>query len=70
MPLPVTPDLMRATTNHHGRFAKEKRPKCLIHLSLSGVRELLRTLLWWSRGELNPRPQAIARQIYMLSALI
>ena len=25
---------------------------------------------WWSRGELNPRPQAITGQIYMLSALI
>ena len=27
-------------------------------------------LEWWSRGELNPRPQAILRQIYMLSSLI
>ncbi len=25
---------------------------------------------WWSRGELNPRPQAITGQIYMLSRLI
>jgi hypothetical protein len=25
---------------------------------------------WWSRGELNPRPQAITGQFYMRSALI
>jgi len=25
------------------------------------------TFSWWSRGESNPRPQAIAGQIYMLS---
>ena len=25
---------------------------------------------WWSRGELNPRPQAITGQIYMLSRLV
>ena len=25
---------------------------------------------WWSRRESNPRPQAILRQIYMLSCLI
>jgi hypothetical protein len=28
------------------------------------------TVWWWSRRELNPRPQAILRQIYMLSSLI
>ncbi len=27
-------------------------------------------LYWWSRGELNPRPQAITGQFYMLSRLI
>jgi hypothetical protein len=27
-------------------------------------------LRWWSRGESNPRPQAIVGQIYMLSWLI
>jgi len=27
-------------------------------------------LNWWSRGELNPRPQAITGQFYMLSRLI
>ncbi len=26
--------------------------------------------LWWSRGESNPRPQAITGQFYMLSCLI
>jgi hypothetical protein len=25
---------------------------------------------WWSRGESNPRPQAITGQFYMRSALI
>jgi hypothetical protein len=28
------------------------------------------SLEWWSRGELNPRPQAITGQFYMRSALI
>jgi hypothetical protein len=27
-------------------------------------------LSWWSRGESNPRPQAITGQFYMRSALI
>ncbi len=26
--------------------------------------------IWWSRGESNPRPQAIIGQFYMLSWLI
>jgi hypothetical protein len=26
--------------------------------------------LWWSWGDLNPRPQAIFEQIYMFSGLI
>jgi len=26
-------------------------------------------LMWWRRGELNPRPQALQLEIYMLSAL-
>ena len=26
--------------------------------------------VWWSRGESNPRPQAITGQFYMLSCLI
>ena len=26
--------------------------------------------VWWSRGELNPRPQAINEKIYMFSCLI
>ncbi len=38
----------------------EKSPNC----------EQLGLSIWWSRGELNPRPQAIAGQIYMLSAVI
>ena len=37
------------------------------------VRDVLRRLgiaFWWSWGESNPRPKAIAGQIYMLSWLI
>jgi hypothetical protein len=49
---------------------QRKRPKSLIYLGLSHVHELLWTLFWWSRGESNPRPQAIAGQFYMLSCLI
>ena len=30
----------------------------------------LSDLKWWSRGESNPRPQAITGQFYMLSCLI
>jgi len=30
----------------------------------------LEILVWWSWGESNPRPKAIAGQIYMLSWLI
>ena len=26
--------------------------------------------IWWSRGELNPRPQALCRQFYMRSQSI
>lgn len=48
----------------------EKRPKLLICLGLLDVRELLRTLYWWSRRELNPRPKAITGQFYMFSCLI
>ena len=29
-----------------------------------------RSFVWWSRGESNPRPQAILRQFYMRSSLI
>lgn len=48
----------------------KKRPKSLIYLGLLYSSALMRTLRWWSRGELNPRPQAITGQIYMLSRLI
>ena len=27
-------------------------------------------LKWWRRGELNPRPQALYRQIYILSQVV
>ena len=27
-------------------------------------------LCWWSRGELNPRPQTIGRKLYMLSVIV
>ena len=33
-------------------------------------RELLCKFLWWSWGDLNPRPQAFFGQIYMFSGLI
>ncbi len=28
------------------------------------------TMRWWSWGDLNPRPQALFGQIYMLSGLV
>lgn len=49
---------------------QEKRPKSLIYLGLLDVRERWRTVEWWSRRELNPRPKAITGQFYMFSCLI
>ncbi|CAG9932422.1 protein of unknown function [Candidatus Nitrotoga arctica] len=34
------------------------------------VTGLLKTLNWWRRRELNPRPQALYRQFYILSQVI
>lgn len=48
----------------------KKAPKPLIYLGALEVVNLCDSLRWWSRGELNPRPQAITGQIYMLSRLI
>lgn len=47
-----------------------KKPKWLTHLGFVDFREPPRNLIWWSRRESNPRPQAFVRQIYMLSWLI
>lgn len=49
---------------------QRKRPKSLIYLGLLDFSAPWRTLYWWSRGELNPRPQAITEQFYMCSRLI
>jgi hypothetical protein len=38
-----------------------------ISLDVLGRHEILK---WWSRGESNPRPQAITGQFYMRSALL
>jgi len=47
-----------------GRGASDKKnPQVVDLLGGSGV-------FWWSWGESNPRPKAIAGQIYMLSWLI
>jgi hypothetical protein len=54
----------------YGLLRQERRPKLLDHLGLSVSYGLPRTLKWWSRGESNPRPQAITGQFYMRSALI
>ena len=48
----------------------KKAPKSLIYLGALVVVNPCDSLRWWSRGELNPRPQAITGQIYMLSRLI
>jgi hypothetical protein len=45
----------------------KKAPSGLNSLGVHGPR---RTSMWWSRGESNPRPQAIPGQIYTLSSLI
>jgi hypothetical protein len=34
------------------------------------LKKHLEIIEWWSRGELNPRPQAINEKIYMFSCLI
>jgi len=39
-------------------------------LGMGSARPFGRAEIWWSWGESNPRPQAIVRQIYMLSWLI
>ena len=49
---------------------QRKKPKVLISLGFSYFFGPSRTLKWWSRGESNPRPQAITGQFYMLSCLI
>ena len=50
---------------------QEKTPKSLTYLGGFGtLRDVLRRLqiiIWWSWGESNPRPKAIAGQIYTLS---
>ena len=35
-----------------------------------GLKRGLEAGVWWSRGELNPRPSAINEKIYMFSCLI
>jgi hypothetical protein len=50
--------------------SKEKAPKSLIDLGALAVVNSWNSLNWWSRRELNPRPQAITGQFYMLSSLI
>lgn len=42
--------------------AQEKGPDFRLALSLQRI--------WWSRRELNPRPQALCRQFYMFSRQI
>ena len=52
-------------------LAKAKGAKSSIDLTPVRVAGPLRNRIdWWSRGESNPRPLAIVRQIYMLSWLI
>jgi hypothetical protein len=48
----------------------KKAPKSLIYLGASVIGGQRRTIVWWSWGESNPRPKAIAGQIYTLSWLI
>src|SRR5574337_253792 len=48
----------------------KKGARSLIYLAPSFTCGPMRTLVWWSRGESNPRPQAISGQIYMRSWLI
>ena len=38
--------------------------------TLRDALERLKTIVWWSWGESNPRPKAFVRQIYTLSWLI
>lgn len=45
----------------HPTHQKKKNPK---------PNQRLEILDWWSRGELNPRPQTIRRKLYMLSVII
>jgi hypothetical protein len=48
-------------------IAHEKSPQVFDHLEASFIGGKRRTVVWWSWGESNPRPKAIAGQIYTLS---
>ena len=47
-----------------------KAPKLLISQRKTPMCEHGGLYVWWSWRELNPRPQAFVRQIYMFSTLI
>ena len=57
------------------RFSVSARTRCANGEAVAvGHRDGLVTSIfdenWWSRGESNPRPQAILRRFYMRSSLI
>lgn len=65
------PKFLHKATGSRRKFlhvsGQRKRPKALISLGLSHFPGPWRALFWWSWRESNPRPKAIAGQIYTLS---
>jgi len=41
-----------------------------LKIKMSKIRKTGIKGIWWSRGELNPRPQALCNQFYMRSRFI
>ena len=66
----VVRSVVRFKGAHGIPCGRKNSAKCLNHLASLFVCGPMRTFRWWSRGESNPRPQAITGQFYMRSALI
>ena len=49
---------------------ENKAAVCGILGKEKGLRECLSPYYWWRRRELNPRPQALYRQFYILSQAV
>ena len=61
------PSLVRPQAANAEAERMKKAPKLLGSLGAWFIGGQRRTVVWWSWGESNPRPKAIAGQIYTLS---
>jgi hypothetical protein len=64
------PQFIWAAPDLNGTQWARKTPKLLISLGVWYCPVLIGPSIWWSWGDLNPRPQAFVAQIYMFSDLI